>query len=74
MAELFTLTLGRDWLIIQQHLHPVVEMASMLQENTWRKMRICPSSSDDMDTLLLDNATIPTRTEGSIVKLESVKC
>lgn len=33
-----------------------------------------PSSSNNMDTLLLDNATIPARVEGSVVKLESVKC
>lgn len=33
-----------------------------------------PSSSNDMDTLLLDNATTPARIESSIVKLESVNC
>lgn len=34
----------------------------------------CSSSSNDMDTLLLNNAATPARIEGSIVRPESVKC
>lgn len=34
----------------------------------------CPSSSNDTDKLLLDNATTPARSEGSIVKFESNFC
>lgn len=79
MAELFTLTLGRDkkfWLEIHQQQQP--------ESSCWNRvmLHVIPGernkerliSSNDTDMLLLDNAARPARIEGSIVKLESVKC
>lgn len=77
MAELFTLTLGRDieiWPEMQQ-LQPESSNSNVTSEYLEKERKQeRPSSSNDTDTLLLDNTTTPATREGSIVKLESVKC
>ena len=70
--------MGRDielWLEIQQQAEAGNQLLkqSNVTSNYLEKERNAPSSSNDTDTLLLDNATTPAGIEGSIVKLEPVK-
>jgi len=78
MAELFTLTLGRDieiWPEMQQQ-QPESSNRVTLQANTWRKRgnRNAQVAVTTRTHYCLTILQTPATIEGSIVKLESVKC